>query len=56
MPAVRADVGIVETRKRAWAIAVQIRGAPDVITGDNHPFNEAIADLSKFVFDAWRRH
>lgn len=55
MPGVRADVGIVETRKRAWAIAVQIRGTPDFNTGDNHPFNEAIADLSKLVFDAWGR-
>ena len=55
MPGVRADVGIVETRKRAWAIAVQIRGAPDFNSGDNHPFNQVIADLSKLVFDAWGR-
>ena len=55
MPGVRADVGIVETRKRAWALAVQIRGAPDFNTGDNHPFNEVIADMSKLVFDAWGR-
>jgi beta-lactamase class A len=55
MPGVRADVGIVETRKRAWAIAVQIRGDPDFNTGDNHPFNQVIADLSKLVFDAWGR-
>jgi len=55
MPGVRADVGIVETRQRAWAIAVQIRGAPDFITGDNHPFNQVVADLSKMVFDAWGR-
>jgi beta-lactamase class A len=55
MPGVRADVGIVETRKRAWAIAVQIRGAPDFNTGDNHPFNQVIADMSKLVFDAWGR-
>lgn len=55
MPGVRADVGIVETRKRAWAIAVQIRGEPDFITGDDHPFNQVIADLSKLVFDAWGR-
>jgi beta-lactamase class A len=53
MPGVRADVGIVETRKRSWAMAVQIRGAPDFNTGDNHPFNDVIADLSKLVFDAW---
>jgi beta-lactamase class A len=55
MPGVRADVGIVETRKRAWAIAVQIRGEPDFITGDNHPFNDVIADVSKLVFEAWGR-
>jgi len=55
MPGVRADVGIVETRKRAWAIAAQIRGAPDFNTGDNHPFNQVVADLSKLVFDAWGR-
>lgn len=55
MPGLRADVGMVETRKRAWAIAVQIRGEPDFITGDNHPFNAVIATLSKLVFDAWGR-
>ena len=55
MPGVRADIGIVETRKRAWAIAVQVRGEPDFNTGDNHPFNQLIADLSKLVFDAWGR-
>jgi beta-lactamase class A len=55
MPGVRADVGIVETRARAWAIAVQILGKPDFITGDNHPFNEVVADLSKMVFEAWGR-
>ena len=55
MPGVRADVGIVETRKRAWAIAVQISGEPDFITGDGHPFNQVVADLSKMVFDAWGR-
>lgn len=55
MPGVRADVGIVETRKRSWAIAVQVQGQPDFNTGDNHPFNDLIADLSKLVFDAWGR-
>jgi len=54
-PGLRADVGIVETRKRSWAIAVQARGDPDFNTGDNHPFNHLIADLSKIVFDAWGR-
>jgi beta-lactamase class A len=52
---VRADVGIVETRRRSWAIAVQVRGEPDFNTGDEHPFNLLIADLSKIVFDAWGR-
>lgn len=56
MPGVRADVGIVETRARAWAIAVQIQGEPDFMTGDSHPFNDVIADLSKLVFDAWGRN
>jgi beta-lactamase class A len=53
MPGVRADVGIVESRARAWAIAVQVFGTPDFVTGDNHPYNRVIADLSKLVFDAW---
>jgi len=52
-PGVRADVGIVETRQRSWAIAVQVRGEPDFNTGENHPYNELIADLSQIVFDAW---
>jgi beta-lactamase class A len=55
MPGVRADVGIVETRRRSWAIAVMVVGEPDFNTGDNHPFNHAIADMSKLVFDAWGR-
>jgi beta-lactamase class A len=55
MPGVRVDVGIVETRARAWALAVMVRGEPDFVTGDNHPYNHIIADLSKLVFDAWGR-
>jgi beta-lactamase class A len=55
MPGVRVDVGIVETRARTWALAVQVQGDPDFITGDNHPYNHLIADLSKLVFDAWGR-
>jgi len=55
MPGVRADVGIVETPKRSWAIAVMVKGEPDFNTGDNHPFNDLIADMSKLVFDAWGR-
>lgn len=55
MPGVRADVGIVETRRRSWTIAVMVKGAPDFNTGDNHPFNHLIADMSKIVFDAWGR-
>ncbi len=53
LPGVRADVGIVETPARSWAIAVQVWGDPDLNTGDNHPFNHLVADLSKIVFDAW---
>lgn len=53
MPGVRADVGIVETPKRSWAIAVQVHGEPDFNTSDDHPFNLLIADLSRTVFDAW---
>ncbi len=55
MPGVRVDVGIVESRKRSWAMAVQVSGEPDFNTGDNHPFNLLIADLSKLVFKAWGR-
>jgi beta-lactamase class A len=55
MPGVRVDVGLVETRKRAWALAVQVHGEPDFNTGDNHPYNHLIADLSKLVFEAWGR-
>jgi beta-lactamase class A len=55
MPGVRADVGIVETRLRSWTIAVMVKGEPDFNTGDNHPFNRLIADVSKLVFDAWGR-
>jgi beta-lactamase class A len=55
MPGVRADVGIVETRRRGWTIAVMVRGEPDFNTGDEHPFNQVIADMSKLVFDAWGR-
>ena len=54
-PGVRADVGLVDTRKRSWAIAVQVHGDPDFNTGDNHPFNDLIADISKLVFQAWGR-
>jgi len=55
MPGVRVDVGLVKTRRRAWAMAVQVRGEPDFNTGDNHPFNHLIADLSRLVFAAWGR-
>jgi beta-lactamase class A len=55
MPGVRADVGIVETPHRSWALAVQVHGEPDFNTGDDHPFNLLIADLSRTVFDAWGR-
>jgi beta-lactamase class A len=53
MPGVRADVGIVETPQRAWAIAVQVSGEPDFNTGDDHPFSLLIAELSRIVFEAW---
>jgi len=55
MPGVRADVGIVETPRRSWALAVMVKGEPDFNTGDNHPFNDLIADMSKLIFDAWGR-
>lgn len=55
LPGVRVDVGLVETRRRAWAMAVQVQGEPDFNTGDEHPFNHLIADLSRLVFDAWGR-
>jgi beta-lactamase class A len=55
MPGFRADVGLVETRKRSWAIAVLIHGEPDFNTGDNHPFNNVIAGMSRAVFQAWGR-
>jgi beta-lactamase class A len=53
MPGVRADVGIVETPKRAWAMAVQVHGEPDLATGEDHPLNLLVADLSRLVFEAW---
>lgn len=53
MPGVRADVGIVETPKRSWAIAVQAHGDPDFNTGDDHPLALLIADLSRIVFESW---
>jgi len=34
---------------------VQVRGEPDFVTGDNHPYKQLIADLSKLVFEAWGR-
>ena len=34
-------------------IAVQVQGEPDFNTGDDHPFNHVIADLSRLVFEAW---
>jgi beta-lactamase class A len=55
MPGVRVDVGLVETRRRAWAIAVQVQGEPDFNTGDEHPYNHLIADLSRLVFEGWGR-
>lgn len=55
MPGFRADVGLVDTRKRSWAIAVLVQGEPDFNTGDYHPYNHLIADLSLMVFEAWGR-
>jgi beta-lactamase class A len=52
-PGVRADVGLVDTRKRSWAMAVQVQGEPDFNTGDNHPFNDLIAEMSRLVFETW---
>jgi beta-lactamase class A len=53
LPGVRTDIGIVETPSRAWAIAVQVHGEPDLDTGDEHPYGLLIADLSRLVFAAW---
>ena len=53
MPGVRADVGIVETARRRWVMAVMVQGEPDFNTGDNHPFNHLIAEMSRLVFAAW---
>ncbi len=53
LPGVRVDVGIVETPARSWALAVQVHGAPDFNTGDDHPFNHLVADMSRLVFKAW---
>lgn len=52
---VRVDVGLVDTRKRSWALAVQVHGDPDFNTSDNHPYNHLIADMSRMVFEAWGR-
>lgn len=50
---VRVDVGLVETRARAWALAVQIAGEPDFDMSDEHPFAVCIADLSRLVYEHW---
>jgi beta-lactamase class A len=55
MPGFRGDVGLVDTRKRSWAIAVLVQGEPDFNTGDSHPFNRLIADISRMVFESWGR-
>lgn len=52
-PGVRVDIGLVETRRRAWALAVQIEGPPDFDLSDEHPYARCIADLSRLVFEAW---
>jgi beta-lactamase class A len=52
---VRADVGLVETRARNWALAVQIEGDPDFDMSDEHPFARCIADLSRLVYAHWGR-
>jgi beta-lactamase class A len=52
-PGVRVDVGLVETRRRAWALAVQIEGPPDFDLSDEHPYARCIADLSRLVYEAW---
>jgi beta-lactamase class A len=54
-PGVRVDVGLVETRRRAWALAVQIEGPPDFDLSEEHPYARCIADLSRLVYDAWGR-
>lgn len=53
-PGVRVDIGLVETRRRAWALAVQIEGPPDFDLSDEHPYARCIADLSRLVYEAWR--
>lgn len=53
MPGVRTDVGIVETPRRRWVMAAMVQGEPDFDTGDNHPFNHLIADISRLVFAGW---
>lgn len=52
---VRVDVGLVETRARGWALAVQIAGDPDFDMSDEHPYARCIADLSRLVYDHWGR-
>ena len=54
-PGVRVDVGLVETRRRAWALAVQIEGPPDFDLSEDHPYAICIADLSRLVYEAWGR-
>jgi beta-lactamase class A len=54
-PGVRVDVGLVETRRRGWALAVQIEGPPDFDLSEEHPYAHCIADLSRLVYEAWGR-
>ena len=50
---VRVDVGIVETPRAAWTIAVQVFGDPTPDFSVDHPHERLIAELSRLVFDAW---
>jgi len=54
-PGVRVDVGLVETRRRGWALAVQIEGPPDFDLTEDHPYAQCIADLSRLVYEDWGR-
>lgn len=53
MPGFRGDVGIVETTRCRWVLAFQVQGPPDFNTGDTHPYNLLIAEMSRLVFDVW---
>lgn len=51
--AIRANA--TDVMPTASTFKLYVLGAPDFNTGDNHPFNLLIAEMSRAVFEAWGR-